>query len=297
MTTPLRRALAALAAGLAVVGLSNGLPSISVSAQSPAIADKHVDAGGHRLHYLEAGAGPPVVLVHGLGADVRTWRLAIPTLASDFHVYAIDLLGFGKSEKPEIPYRIGTLVDSLTGFLDAVGVEKTSIVGNSLGGWVAAMFTTSHPARVAKLVLVDSAGYGEEPAQMVRDYLSRFDPATVAAAEQFLSALNPEDQRRVEAAAVEYFARRTSREDGYAVAALVESILQGQDVLGPEVKQIGAPTLVIWGRNDPVIPLRVGQTLGRDMPNAKLTVLDGCGHRPQTECASAFNTALKQFLK
>jgi pimeloyl-ACP methyl ester carboxylesterase len=177
-----------------------------------------------------------------------------------------------------------------------VGADKTSIVGNSLGGWVATMFATAHPARLTKLVLVDSAGYGEDPAQMVRDYLSQFDPSTVAAAERFLGSMNPEDQRLVEAAAVAYFARRLARDDGYAVASLVESIMRGEDVLGPEVKQIGAPTLVVWGRNDPIIPLRVGQLLARDIPNARAAVLDGCAHRPQTECAPAFIRAVEQFL-
>jgi pimeloyl-ACP methyl ester carboxylesterase len=279
-----------------MVTLAAVLASGSPSAQAPAVADKQVEAAGHRLHYLEAGAGPPLVLVHGLGADVRTWRFAIPALASNFHVYAIDLLGFGRSDKPQIPYRIGTLVEALTGFLDAVGIDKTSIVGNSLGGWVATLFATVHPDRLSKLVLVDSAGYGEEPAQMVRDYLSQFDPSTVATAERFLSSMNPEDQRMVEAAAVAYFARRLSRDDGHAVASLVESIMRGEDTLGPEVKQIHAPTLVIWGRNDPIIPLRIGQALANDIPNARAVVLDGCGHRPQTECAPAFNRAVQEFL-
>jgi pimeloyl-ACP methyl ester carboxylesterase len=279
-----------------MVTLAAVLASGSPSAQAPAVADKQVEAAGHRLHYLEAGAGPSLVLVHGLGADVRTWRFAIPALASNFHVYAIDLLGFGRSDKPQIPYRIGTLVEALTGFLDAVGIDKTSIVGNSLGGWVATLFATVHPDRLSKLVLVDSAGYGEEPAQMVRDYLSQFDPSTVATAERFLSSMNPEDQRMVEAAAVAYFARRLSRDDGHAVASLVESIMRGEDTLGPEVKQIHAPTLVIWGRNDPIIPLRIGQALANDIPNARAVVLDGCGHRPQTECAPAFNRAVQEFL-
>ncbi len=276
--------------------LAAGAFCISLSAQAPGVADKQTEAGGYRLHYLEAGAGPPVVLIHGLGADVRAWRFAIPALSSSFHVYAIDLLGFGRSDKPQIPYRIGTLVDSLTGFLDAVGVDKASVIGHSLGGWVATRFATTHPDRLDKLVLVDSAGYGEAPSQMVRDYLSQLDPSAVAAAEQWLGSMNPEDQRMVEAAAVAYFARRLSGADGYAVASLVESIMRGEDALGPEVRQVRVPTLVVWGRNDPIIPLRVGQTLAADIPKARAIVLDGCGHRPQTECATAFNRAVGQFL-
>ena len=108
--------------------------TVLLSADGPAIEDKTVEVAGDSLHYLEAGAGPPLVLLHGLGADVRVWRFAIPVFAGSFHVYALDQIGFGQSDKPEIQYRVGTLVDSLTGFLDAVHVEKTSLIGNSLGG-------------------------------------------------------------------------------------------------------------------------------------------------------------------
>jgi pimeloyl-ACP methyl ester carboxylesterase len=262
----------------------------------PPVLDRHADVSGHRIHYLESGSGPAVVLVHGLGADSRTWRQLISELSTGFHVFAIDQLGFGQSDKPQVPYHVGLLAENLAGFLDAVGVQKASIVGNSLGGWVAVRFATQYPDRLDKLVLVDAAGYGEEPAQMVRDYLSRLDPATVAGVERFLGSMTPEQQSALEMMAAMYFARQYSRGDGYAVAALVESILRGEDVLGPEIKTIHAPTLVIWGRNDPVIPLRVGEALAADIPGASKEILDGCGHRPQTQCAGVFNTDVRRFL-
>jgi triacylglycerol lipase len=269
-------------------------------AQTPApastLSDKQIDVQGHRIHYVESGSGPPVVLLHGLGSDFRTWRLAIPALATDFHVYAIDQLGFGQSDKPEMSYRVGTLADSLDGFLKAANIEHASIVGNSLGGWVAALFTISHADRVDKLVLVDSAGYGEDSTDLVRDYLSQLDPATVAAVERFLSAMSPGDQRALEAAAASYFARRAPRGDGSAVASLVESIMRGEDFLGSDVKQISRPTLIVWGRNDTTIPLRDADAFARDIPGASKVILDGCGHRPQSQCSTAFNTAVKRFL-
>lgn len=274
-----------------------GAATVCVSADTPVIRDRDVSAAGRRIHFLEAGSGSPVVLLHGLGADVRTWRHAIPALTGDFHVYAIDQLGFGRSDKPEIPYRVRTLVDSLTAFLDAVGLEKVSLVGNSLGGWVAAAFAIDHPDRLRSLVLVDAAGYGEEPGQVVRDYLSQFDPATVALAEQMLRGMTPEQQRTAQALVASYVARRLSRPDGFAMASLAESMVRGEDALGPELKRIAAPTLVVWGRNDPIVPLRVGEALARDIPGARRVVLDLCGHRPQTECTAAFNAALRSFLQ
>jgi pimeloyl-ACP methyl ester carboxylesterase len=273
---------------IATLTLNSGL-------QTPAIVEKDVTVRGHRLHYLEAGSGPAVVLLHGMGADSRAWRFVLPSLAANFHVFAIDQVGFGQSDKPDIPYRVSVLVDHVSGFLDAVKIPTASIVGHSLGGWVAARFAVAHPDRVDRLVLVDAAGYGDDPMQMVGDYLSQFDPAAVQQAEQFLSTLSPSDRRAVEAAAVAYFSRRVGRADSIAVVGLVDSLMRGEDLLGSDVKQIHAPTLVVWGRLDKTIPLKTGEAFAHDIP-APLVVLDGCGHRPQGECASEFNEAVNDFL-
>ena len=114
-------------------------------AQLPVGQEKVIDVLGQRIHYVEAGSGPAVVLLHGLGADATTWLPTLPALAPHFHVYALDQLGFGQSDKPMIPYRPRTLVDFLTGFFDQLGIEKATLVGNSLGGWAAAAFTLAHP--------------------------------------------------------------------------------------------------------------------------------------------------------
>ena len=97
-------------------------------AQSPVGQEKAIDVLGQRLHYVEAGSGPAVVLLHGLGADSTTWLPTLPALAPHFHVYALDQIGFGQSDKPMIPYRPRTLVDFLTGFLDQLGIEKATLV-------------------------------------------------------------------------------------------------------------------------------------------------------------------------
>jgi pimeloyl-ACP methyl ester carboxylesterase len=274
--------------------------SAAISAQTPLVQDKQISVSGHTAHYLEAGSGPPVVLLHGLGADARAWRNTMPLLAKDAHVYALDFLGFGQSEKLQTPYRISTLSEFTGDFLEALQIKRATIVGHSLGGWVAARLTVTHPERVDKLVLVDAAGYAEDQARLIHDFLSQLDPATAKAAEQILASLgslSSSDQQALRDLAMTYFARRLSRPDGYATASLVESMLKGQDFLDGTLNQIKAPTLILWVRNDPVVPLRASEAFAKDIRGARRVVLDGCGHRPQLECAAAFNAELSKFLK
>ena len=129
-------------------------------AQAP--ASKQVEVFGQKIHYLEAGSGPNVILLHGLGADATNWAMNTSMLAKSFHVFVPDQIGFGESDKPMINYRVGTLVDFLDGFYKKVGITKATVVGNSLGGWAAMAFTLAHPDKVERMVLVDSAGYSFE---------------------------------------------------------------------------------------------------------------------------------------
>src|SRR5437899_4093944 len=122
-------------------------------------ADKFVTVYGARIHYVEAGRGVPLILIHGLADDTTIWDPVIPALAARFRVIALDQIGFGRSDKPLLNYRVSTLVDFLDGFLTELKIERASLVGNSLGGWVAAAYALAHPERVERLVLSDAAGY------------------------------------------------------------------------------------------------------------------------------------------
>ncbi len=120
-------------------------------AQAP--ASKQVDVFGQKIHYLEAGSGPVVILLHGLGADATNWAMNTAVLAKSYHVYVPDQIGFGESDKPAINYRVGTLVDFLDGFYKKLGITKATVVGNSLGGWTAMAFTLAHPDKVDRMVV------------------------------------------------------------------------------------------------------------------------------------------------
>src|SRR5215471_19558908 len=108
--------------------------------QDSAIADKYTTVYGAKIHYLDAGTGPAVILIHGLGGSTANWAPTIAPLAQKYRVLVPDQIGFGKSDKPMLNYRVATLVDFLDGFYKQVGIQKASLVGNSLGGFTAAAF-------------------------------------------------------------------------------------------------------------------------------------------------------------
>ena len=122
--------------------------------------DKSVTVFGAKIRYLEAGDAtkPKVILLHGLGGSAENWQFNIAALATNYHVIALDQVGFGKSDKPFLKYRVATFVDFLDKFMAELKIEKASLVGNSMGGWVAGMMAIKYPARVEKIVLADSAG-------------------------------------------------------------------------------------------------------------------------------------------
>ncbi|MBI3424859.1 MAG: alpha/beta fold hydrolase [Acidobacteria bacterium] len=226
------------------------LALVSIHAQAPAVADKQVEVFGQKIHYVEAGSGPTVILLHGLGGEVSNWAMTIPALSKQFHVIAIDQIGFGQSDKPLLNYRIGTMVDFLAGFYKQAGIAKATLVGNSLGGWIAAAFALAHPDKVEKLVLVDAAGYS--PARtgapkLTREQLAPLNAATLAELKQVMSLVFYNKALLTDAFIETAFAAKLRRGDGYTISQFTEMALRGDDMLDGKTKAIKTPTLVVWG--------------------------------------------------
>jgi triacylglycerol lipase len=273
------------------------LAALSVRADAP--ADKTVDVFGQKIHYLEAGSGPVVILLHGLGGSASNWAATTPVLASKFHVYVPDQIGFGASDKPQIDYRVGTLVDFLDGFCKKLGITKASVVGNSLGGWTAVNFTLAHPDKVEKLVLVDSAGYSLDhngATKPPRELLQTMNPSTVAQAKQLMGMILANKSMVTDQFAEGLFAQHLRAGDGYTIDRFIDSILRGDDVVDGKLAAVKVPTLIVWGKQDALVPLAAGQWFSQDIAGSELVTLDGCGHVPQMECAAKFNGALAKFL-
>ncbi|MDQ1499921.1 MAG: 2-hydroxy-6-oxo-octa-2,4-dienoate hydrolase [Actinomycetota bacterium] len=261
-----------------------------------------VDAGGIKTNYLDVGEGWPVVLVHGSGPGVSAyanWRLTLPALAPQLRAIAPDMVGFGFTDRPaDIVYGMETWVRQLLAFLDALELERVSIVGNSFGGALALRVAADHPERVERLVLMGSAGlswsmtdgleavWGYEPSvENMRRILDLFayDRSLVTD----------------ELAEVRY---RASIEPGVqeAFAAMfppprqrwLESLATPED----RIASLVHPTLVVHGRDDRVVPLESSLRLARLIEPADLVVFGRCGHWTQIERAAEFNALLARFL-
>jgi pimeloyl-ACP methyl ester carboxylesterase len=236
-----------------------------------------------------------VILLHGLGGSSQVWQFNIGPLAEKFHVFVPDQIGFGKSDKPLVNYRIRTYVDFLDQFCKQLKIERASLVGNSMGGWIAAAFTAAFPDRVDKLVLVDAAGYAPPKDLDTRTFYS-LNPTTregmkVLAAKVFYNKLFLTD-----AAIDQAIAARLAAGDGYTINSITESIIRGEDFLDDTVKTIKQPTLIIWGRQDGLVSLSEGEHFNKDIAGSKLIVIDECGHVPPIEKPAEFNAAVVKFL-
>jgi pimeloyl-ACP methyl ester carboxylesterase len=257
--------------------------------------DKEAVVFGTKIHYLEAGSGPVVILLHGLGGNSQAWALNIAPLAQKFRVIVPDQIGFGSSDKPFIQYRVGTYVDYLDQFCKELKIERATLVGNSMGGWIAAAYTIAFPARVERLVLVDAAGY-TPPANFDYRTLYGLNPSTRAGMKQVAALVFYNKLFQSDALIDAAMAARITAGDGYTITSLIESITRGEDFLDSRVKSIKQPTLVVWGRQDGLTPLADGERFKKDIPNSTLLVIEECGHVPQFEKASEFNAALLKFL-
>src|SRR5215213_9365881 len=269
--------------------------TLCIASLANAQASKEVVVFGQKIHYVEAGSGPTVILLHGLGGSTQVWQFNVAALAEKFHVVALDQIGFGKSDKPLVNYRIRTYVDFLDQFCKQLKIERATLVGSSMGGWIAMWFTATFPDRVDKLVLVDAAGYAP-PKDLDTRTLFALNPTTREGMKLLASKVFYNKAFLTDAAIDQAIAARLAAGDGYTINSITESILRGEDFLDEAVKTIKRPTLIVWGRQDGLVSLAEGERFNKDIAGSKLVVVDQCGHVPNVEKPGEFNAALLKFL-
>lgn len=246
------------------------------------------------IRYYEAGTGPTVIFLHGLGSDSSSWAANFGPAAEKFHAVALDQIGFGESDKPFLEYKIETFVEFLQAFMDELKIPKATLVGNSLGGWIAADFAARFPDRVDRLVLVDAAGL--TPAGPPRTGPIDLNMNSLSSARRILGLVFYNRQMITDDLVRSIFEKHLRNNDGYTIQRVLANAFAVPQYEDAKVGSIKAPTLVVWGREDALIPLEAGERYAKAIPGAKLVVFDQCGHVPQLEKAADFNKALLDFL-
>ena len=274
------------------------LSAVFASAQPAQTAPtpKQVVIFGQKIRYVEAGSGPAVILLHGLGGSSQSWTFTVAPLAEKFHVIVPDQIGFGTSDKPVINYRVRTYVDFLNELYKQLKIERATLVGHSMGGWIAATFTITFPEKVDRLVMADAAGYAP-PANFDFKSLYGLNPSTREGMKELTAKVFFNKSFTTDAMVDQLLAQRMSAGDGYTINSLIESVGRREDFLDGVLDRIKVPTLIVWGREDGLVLLSDGERLQKEIANSKLIVFDRCGHFPQVEKAGEFNAALLEFLK
>jgi 2-hydroxy-6-oxonona-2,4-dienedioate hydrolase len=261
--------------------------------------------GGVRTRYLRAGdPGKPVLmLLHGSGGHAEAYVRNLAAHADYFWTWAIDMLGHGYTDKSGHPLEISHYVEHLMAVLRTIGVERASVSGESLGGWVAARAAVDHPDVVDRLVLNTAGGSQADPAVMQRIITLSMAAAenptwdTVQARIKWLMADKSKDYDDLVASR-----QRIYRQPGFVAAmrdimALQDPEIRARNILGPDqYGAITAPTLVLWTSDDPTADVAEGRRIASMIPGARFEVMPGCGHWPQYEDAKTFNRLHLDFL-
>ena len=272
----------------------------------PKIFDYH----GVKINYFEAGQGPPVLLLHGFGASAYSWRFLGPALAADHRVFSLDLKGYGLSAKPEDgKYAISDQADMVAEFIRSRDLHDLVVVGHSMGGGVTLMtyfkVREDDPARIKKLVLIDSAGYPQKMPWFI--WLAKapllgsvggnlVSPRFAAAMALRKCYYNKEKITDEQIDTYAYYASLPGgREALVATAQQIEP--EDIDAIIARYQTIRVPVLIVWGAEDEVVPVDVGLKFKRDIPDSKLVILPQCGHIPQEEEPGVTTRTVAAFLR
>ena len=272
---------------------------------------RSVTLHGNRYAYRMAGAGPVVVLIHGITSDSSTWAQVMPGLAKHFTVIAPDLLGHGGSAKPTGDYSLGAHASLVRDILQELGHDRATFVGHSLGGGVAMQMAYQFPERCERLILVDSGGLGREVSLLLRaatlpgaEYVlpiltngRLLDAGRIVGRAMGAVGLGPGTDLRESARGHASLADRVTRE---AFLRTVRSVVEpsGQRVNATDRLYLAerAPMLFVWGQRDTLIPVSHGHSAHARVPSSRLEVFEDSGHFPQLDEPKRFVEVLSEFI-
>lgn len=261
----------------------------------------YLELEGARVRYLDVGEGPAVVLVHGFASSLETWAAVVPELQKTHRVLALDLKGFGWTDRPQGDYSPAAQARLVQALLDARGVERAAVVAHSWGASVALALALAVPERVTHLALYDAWVYEAQLPTFF--HFARAPAVGEVLFGLFYGERSDErmglafyDQRYVTEALVEDVERSLQR-PGTRAAALAAVRGQRYAEVEAQYAKVAVPTLLLWGREDLTTPVSVGERLARQLPQARLVVYPRCGHFPMLEAAPESTRELAAFLR
>lgn len=267
-------------------------------------AGKFIDLDGYSTHYIEKGEGEPVIPIHGFLYNSYTWNNNIDALANRFKVYALDLWGFGYSTREPLDYGYPLYADQLLKFMDALNIQKASLVGHSMGGGTCIFFSVQHRERVNKVILVDPAGM-PNPLPLIGKI------ANLPKVGEFLLGLQSDFYRKMVLSTTfiydkgfitdSYFENVTRFHKIKGTTEVLLKILRKQffHTLLDEIRRLGeidVSILIIWGRHDKAVPFERGQEMHKILRGSRLEIFEQMGHCPHDEQSQKFNQLALDFL-
>jgi pimeloyl-ACP methyl ester carboxylesterase len=260
----------------------------------------------YQVHYLVAGKGTPVILVHALGGFAELWTPVINALSQNYCVYAIDIPGYGRSEKPRhLPYTTYTAMSNFViEFMNALQIERAILIGHSMGGGVAVECASSFPDRVYCVVIVDSSGIERDASWLWRilvlPLIGEIAVRPTRMTAYFLWMQFFFNKRLISREHLDLILEMISMPN--ATRLLLAAGRQGVNILGQrmilrsKLQTVLAPTLVVWGKEDKQVPVKHAFIAGQEIPSAKVCIMSGCGHIPFIEKPDEFNQVTLDFL-
>ena len=265
---------------------------------------KFIKLDGYLTHYIEEGEGEPVILIHGFGGDSYMWSKNIDILADKFRVYALDLWGFGYSSREPVNYGYPQYADQLLKFMDALKIQKASLVGQSMGGGTCILFCVQHRERVNKLILVSAAGLPNPMPLMGRI-------GALPGIGEFLAGLRNNAYGKIILKTTVICNKDLLTDREFELISRFQKIQGTTEVslkilrkqfwgtLSNEIRKLGAmdvPVLIVWGRQDKSIPVELGQQMHTILRTSHLEILDVAGHCSNFEQPEKFNRLAVEFL-
>ena len=258
--------------------------------------EKFVEVDSNRIRYIESGDSQNVlVLIHGLGASAERWEKVLPFFNKNFRVIIPDLIGFGLSDKPVIDYTVDFFVSFLEKFLKSLNIKSTYLIGSSLGGQICAEFTASHPNFIKKLVLVSPSGMMKQSTPALDAYIM------AAMYPNFLNAKNAFEMMEssgdeADENIINGFIERMKLPN--AKLAFMSTILglKNAQIISRKLEQIHTETMLIWGTNDPVIPINYSDEFIASIKDCRFFRIDNCGHTPYVQYPEIFAKKVLNFL-